>query len=190
MTGTATPYLEPLDTTAQVFRSLTLYALAEYQSGHATALTLGASGNKFSVSDNGRGHGIGRVVEGVPYLRFIYSHLDYPFSPSVGGPVQLQGLGMSLLNNLCSELRLTVRKPQETLLLTFRAGSLCDERRVPEVNAESGNTVQGEVRSELQPQPTAEAQLEEWLRHVQRVNPGLVLSFNGRQLSAESGSAP
>ncbi len=189
MTGTESPHLEPLDTTAQVFRTLTLYALAEYQSGHATALTLSASGNTFSVSDNGRGHGIGRAVEGVPYLRFIYNHLDYPFSSSVGGAVQLQGLGMSLLNALCSELHLTVRKPQETLLLTFRTGRLHEEKRVPEANAQSGNTVQGEVRPELQPWPTAAARLEDWLRRVQRVNPGLSLSFNGKQLHGESNSA-
>ena len=189
MNGTESPYLEPLDTTSQVFHTLTLYALAEYQSGHATALALSASGNSFSVSDNGRGHGISRTVEGVPYLHFIYSHLDYPFSSSVGGGVQLQGLGMSLLNSLCSELRLTIRKPQETLLLTFRAGRLCEERRVSEANGEGGNTVQGEVRPELQPRPTAEAQLEEWLRRVQRVHPGLNLSFNGKQLTGESDSA-
>ncbi len=189
MTATESPHVDPLDTTAQVFRTLTLYALAEYQSGHATALTLAASGNTFSISDNGRGHGIGRVIKGVPYLHFVYSHLDYPFSSSVAGAVQLQGLGMSLLNSLCSELHLTVRKPRETLLLTFRAGRLCEESRLTEANAVSGNTVQGVVRPELQARPTAEAQLEEWLRGVQQANPGISLSFNGRQLSGEAHGA-
>ncbi len=189
MTRTESPYLEPLDTTAQVFRTLTLYALAEHQSGHATALTLAASGSTFSVADNGRGHGVDRVIEGVPYLHFIYRHLDYPFGAPVAGAVQLQGLGMSLLNGLCSELHLTVRKPDETLLLGFRAARLCEERRLSEANAVCGNTVQGEVRRELQARPTDEARLEAWLCRLGRVNPGLSLNFNGKQLAGEFQSA-
>ncbi len=183
MTRSESPYLEPLDTTAQVFRTLTLYALAEHQSGHATALTLAASGSTFSISDNGRGHGADRVIEGVPYLHFIYSHLDYPFSAPVAGAVQLQGLGMSLLNSLCSELHLTVRKPDETLLLTFRAARRCEERRLSEANAVCGNTVHGVVRRELQARPTDEARLEEWLCRLGQVHPGLSLNFNGKQLA-------
>ena len=189
MTGTEPPHVEPLDTTAQVFRAMTLYALAEHQSGNASALTLSASGNAFSVSDNGRGHGIDRTAEGVPYLRFIYSHFDYPFGSSTDAAVQLQGLGMSLLNSLCSKLQLTVRKPQETLSLSFCFGRLCEERRVREPNAESGNTLQGEVRAELQPRPTDAAQLEAWLGLVQRANPGLRIRFNGKELVGGPGSA-
>ncbi len=99
--------------------------------------------------------------------------------------MQLQGLGMSLLNCLCSELRLTVRKPQEALLLVFREGRLCQERRVSAAQVETGNSVQGEVRPDLQRRPTAEAELEEWLGRVQQAHPGLSLSFNGKRLGGE-----
>lgn len=182
MNGTESPDIEPLDVTGQVVRALTLYALAEHQSGHATTLALRATGHFFSVSDNGRGHDIRRTVAGVPYLHYIYSHLDYPFAPAIGGDVQLQGIGMSLLNSLCSELRLTVRKPLETLRLTFRAGHRCEERRLPEANRECGNTVEGEVRPELQPRPTGEAQIARWLHRIHRANPAVELSFNGKPL--------
>ncbi len=190
MTAPESPKLEPLDATGQVFRALTLYALAEHQGGHATRLNLSARGRSFSVADNGRGHALDRSVEGVPYLSFIYRHLEYPFAASRGGDVQLQGLGMSLLNRLCAELHLVVRRPQETLHLGFRGGRACEERRVAESNEECGNTVSGELRSELQPQPTDEAALEAWLGQVLRANPGLALSFNGKLLAALSGGAP
>lgn len=183
------PDFEPLDLAGQAFRALTLYALAEYQNGHATSLILNATGNSFGVSDNGRGHSLGRTVEGIPYLHFIYSHLAYPFGSPVGGDVQLQGIGMSLLNSLCSELRLTVRKPLETLHLTFRAGRLCAEQHLSQPNEESGNAVQGKVRPELQPHATDEGQIEQWLQRIQRVSPGLKLSFNGRQLPGLRSSA-
>lgn len=172
------------DLTGHVVRALTLYALAEFQGGHATALALRATGNAFSVSDNGRGHGIDRTVNGVRYLDFIYNHFDYPFDSTRGGEVQLQGIGMSLINSLCSELRLTVRKPLETLTLTYRAGLFCAETRLVAANEESGNTVEGEVRSELQRRPTDQAQLEQWLLRIQQSNLGLELRFNGRLLLA------
>ena len=65
-----------------------------------------------------------RTVEGSPYLDFIYTHLDYPFGVGSTKPVQLHGLGMSLLNRLCAELKVSVRKATATLSLRFEAGRL------------------------------------------------------------------
>lgn len=170
----------PLDLTGQVVRSLTLYALAEFQSGHATALAVQARGRSFSVSDNGRGHGLDRKVSGVSYLQVIYNQLEYPFPDGQAGEVQLQGIGLSLINTVCAELRLTVRKPSESLRITYRAGRLCEEQRLAGPQSETGNTLKGEVRAELQHQPTDEACLHQWLRRLHRAHPGLALSFNGR----------
>lgn len=56
-----------------------LYALLEFQSGHATTIRVTAQGNTFSIADNGRGHPIDKSVDGTSYLKFIYAHFDYPF---------------------------------------------------------------------------------------------------------------
>lgn len=88
-----------------IVQALVLYSLAEFQGGHCTAIRVEAKNLAFSVSDDGRGHAIDRIVSELPYLPFIYTHFDYPFAPSTGAaPVQLQGIGMSLINRVCSDV--------------------------------------------------------------------------------------
>lgn len=96
-------------------RALILYSLAEHQLGHATTIRVTANGNSFSVGDDGRGHASARTVASAPYLKFIYNHFDYSFGLDEAAPVQLQGAGMSLINSLCSELTVEVRKSDAML---------------------------------------------------------------------------
>jgi DNA gyrase/topoisomerase IV subunit B len=120
------------DFAALATRALVLYTLAEFQSGHATTIRVDVEGNALSVADNGRGHAIHRVISGQPYLPFIYTHLDYPFAnaePGEAGQVQLQGIGMSLLNALCSELSVIVRKREGTLRVCYESARLVREER-------------------------------------------------------------
>ncbi len=172
-----------VDVGHQIVRALALYGLAEYQAGHASLLTVHVSDHWFSVSDNGRGHGIDREIDGVSYLNYVYTHLDYPFAPGIGGPVQLQGIGMSLLNTLCSELRLTVRKPTETLVREYRSGRACSERRFASTNTATGNTVEGEVSPQFRSARADWAPLGEWLGRIKQGHPGLGISLNDRPIS-------
>jgi DNA gyrase/topoisomerase IV subunit B len=181
-----------LDITAQVVRALCLYAIAEFQSGHATTLHVTAEGGSFSVADDGRGHAVDRSVAGAPYLQFIYTQLDYPFGLAEGGPVQLQGIGMSLLNALCSDLSVTVRKPNKTLQLTYKAGRLCHEGCVDTLTQSSGTTVAGTVHPQLQQvqqQPTDVDKLERWLAGVLAAHPAMKLHFNGKAVHAQPSTA-
>ena len=176
--------LNASDVTENVVRALVLYALAEFQSGNARTLRVSAEGTAFSVSDDGRGHAIDKTVAGSPYLPFIYTHLEYPFDAREGGPVQLHGIGMSLLNALCSELSVTVRKKTETLCMNYRAGRLHEELRVKNENEATGNTVSGKVSSHLQLAGTSVASIEHWLVGVLAANAGLKMHFNGKELHA------
>lgn len=178
----STTTLDSMDITAQAVRVLTLYALAEFPFGNATTVRVDAQGLSFSVSDDGRGHAIDRTVAGSPYLPFIYSHLDNPFAGHQGGPVQLHGLGMSLLNAMCSELCVTVRKKSGTLRITYRAGHLHEEQRDHQANDETGNMVAGTVDSQIQRIHTSAEGIEQWLSRVSAANPGLKLYFNGKAL--------
>ena len=171
-----------LDVTAQAVRALTLYALAEFQSGNATTIRVRAEGASFSVSDDGRGHAIDRIIAGSPYLPYIYTHFDYPFAAFKGGPVQLHGIGMSLLNAICSELSVIVHKKTETCRLTYRSGQLHEEARTDYPNQESGNTVSGTVNSQIQRAPTNNESIERWLVGVLASNLGLSLYYNDKKL--------
>jgi DNA gyrase/topoisomerase IV subunit B len=170
-------------------QTLVLYSLCEHQLGHATRINVFAQGNAFSVSDNGRGHAISRTVEGAPYLDFIYEHLAFPYGRTASPPVQLQGLGMSLLNQLCTTLEVTVRKPTTTLHIRYASGQRVDHVVIEEANPETGNTISGAVRSGPDSDLVDFAALSTWLSAVQRVNPGLNVAFNGNQLSLVAGGA-
>ena len=167
-----------------LLRALVLYSLAEHQLGHATTIRVTANGSAFSVSDDGRGHAIARTVASAPYLKFIYNHFDYPFDSDEAAPVQLQGIGMSLINSLCSELTVVVRKRDATLRLAFRDGQLHEYqvRDVASDAAETGNTIAGTVRATLGGDGVDCAALERWLRQLLPVHPTLRIVFNGEPL--------
>lgn len=178
------PTAERFDLTACVVRALVLYSLAEFQSGHATTIRVTVDGTVFSVADDGRGHAIDRAVDGTPYMRFVYEHLEFPHASGVGAPVQLQGIGLSLVNALCSELIVTVRKADASLRLRFREGRL--ERSEPgsATANETGNTIAGTISPRLCPAPADGRLLEGWLLRVLAACPSLQLHFNGRRLQA------
>lgn len=172
------------DLAATAVRALVLYGLAEHQSGHATTIRVSKRGAGFGISDDGRGHPLDKALEGTPYLRFIYTHFDYPFGSAQAAPVQLQGIGMSLVTALCAELVLTVRKPGETLTATFRNGQLVDSQRRALAAEHTGTTVQGRLRPGLPFDEGDDPRLAAWLRGIVQAHPALALEFNGRPLSA------
>ena len=166
-----------------------LYFLAEFQSGNASTIRVTAEGASFSISDNGRGHPIDKTVEGTSYLRFIYTHLDYPFESGRNAPVQHQGIGMSLVNALCSELQLTVKKRDAELRLLFRDGQLVESTRTAVASDETGITVSAKIAPHLCIKSVASSSIEEWLLGVLATAPSLRLFFNGRQLQPPPPSA-
>ena len=166
-----------------VIRTLVLYSLAEVQLGHARSIRVVASGHSFSVEDDGRGHSIAKTIEGSPYLRFIYTHLDYPFGETESKPVQLQGLGMSLLNSLCAELSVFVQKPNASLRLAFQGGKLV-HREYKEVAGQTGNKVSGVLSTSVEANPFDVQSLQDWFSTVASATPSLSLYFNGQLLQA------
>ena len=167
-----------------VIRALVLYSLAEHQAGHATTIRVSATENSFTVEDDGRGHAIGRTVADQPYLKFIYSHLSYPYSLPQSAPIQLQGIGMSLINALCAELHVTVRRREGTLCLLFKDGILqSHEPQVPGSVNPTGNTISGTIRAQFSGSLN-EGELWNWLKEVLASAPSLGLYLNGQEVNA------
>jgi DNA gyrase/topoisomerase IV subunit B len=175
----------PPNLTACIVRALVLYSLAEFQVGHAATIRVNAEGISFTVADDGRGHAIERAVGGSPYLKFVYTHLDYPFETAQDSPIQLHGIGMSLINTLCSELTVTVRKRDATLRMTFRDGQLSREDLTNAQSEETGNTISGTVRPQLQKDGTDPGDTRQWLLGILAASPSLKLYFNGEALHAD-----
>lgn len=171
-----------VDLTGIALRALLLYSLAEFQTGYATTIRITATGTSFGIADNGRGHPIDRVVDGTAYVNFIYTHFDCPFESGQSSPVQLQGIGISLVNALCSELALTVKKRDETLQLLFQDGKLQNKSRTKVESEETGITVSAKINPQVQRSGVAADLLQDWLLGVLASNPTLKLFFNDREL--------
>ncbi len=96
---------------------------------------------------------------------------------------------MSLVNTLCSELAVTVRKANTALLLSFTEGQLSSSRRLDNQYEETGNTIAGTIKPLLQVNGIALPQLHTWLLSVLSVNPTLRLFLNEHELHAPQGNA-
>lgn len=171
-------------------RTLVLYSLAEFQGGHATTLRVSANGERFAVADDGRGHAIARSVAGAPYLPFIYTHLDYPFAGGAA-PIQLQGLAMSLLNTMCSELDISVRKRNALLQMSYRHGELNTYQVTDVVSSETGNHVAATLDPRLSANAATveSADIDRWLRGLLLAHPTLQLWFNDQRLYPPAAAA-
>ncbi len=182
MDATQPPHQTAPDTLIAVVKSLVLYSLAEVQSGHASTIRVSVQGRSFSVSDDGRGHALAREVDGVPYLTLIYRHFEYPFGRPQAAPVQLQGLATSLVNALCSDLVVTVRKPQGGLVSRFRDGCPAGEVVLAAEPQRTGNCIEGTIRACVQPNASGLDDLRRWLAEVAAAHAGLKLYFNDQHL--------
>ena len=168
-----------MDVAALVVKSLVLYALAEHQAGHARTVCVDIDDGGFSVSDDGRGHAIHRDIEGTPYLALIYEQVQYPFGGSSPGPVQPQGIGMSLINALCIELEVLVQKADCEHRLHYIGGRLHAHERTSKFSAQTGNRIRGRIDPAFQSTQPSRVELQSWLEAIQKAAPALALQFNG-----------
>ena len=116
-------------------------------------------------------------------------HLDYPFNTTQSSPIQLHGIGMSLINTLCSELSVTARKRDATLRMAFLNGQLSSEELIDVRSEDSGNAISGTVRPQLQNEGANPERIRRWLLAVHAASPSLKLHFNGKELRGTPPSA-
>ena len=174
------------DLTTSLVKSLVLYSLAEFQSGHARTIRVSISAESFSVADDGRGHALDRVLSGVSYVRSVYTQLAYPFEAGHQYPVQLQTIGLSLINVLCSELSVNIRKRETTLRLSYRNGDPEIEELITTHSDETGNTISGTICLQLRSTHDGFSTLLSWLKRVKQSHPDLRLFFNGIETNGPS----
>ena len=165
-----------------VVRALVLYHLAEYQSGNATTIKVNIQNHTFRVSDNGRGHAINRTINGLPYLRLVYSQLEYPFGLGTDTPIQLHTIGISLINSLCSELVVTVSKTEKTYIKHYKQGQLNKEEIMDNQEAVTGTAIEGKINPDLFPEEIDLQNFETWLKEIKSIHQQLRLFFNEKEL--------
>ena len=165
-----------------VVRALVLYHLAEYQSGNATTIKVNIQNHTFRVSDNGRGHAINRTINGLPYLRLVYSQLEYPFGLEIDTPIQLHTIGISLINSLCSELVVTVSKTEKTYIKHYKQGQLNKEEIMDNQEAVTGTAIEGKINPDLFPEEIDLQNFETWLKEIKSIHQQLRLFYNEKEL--------
>lgn len=166
-----------------ILRTLTLYAVAECQTGVASQIDITSAGRTFRVADDGRGHSPTRTVgPAIRYIEAIYGQLNYPFSSHEPVPVQLQGLGIALINAFCEELRITARTVSGGASLTYRNGRLESTDYDADADDTTGTEVAGEVRPDLHLAPLDEERFDQWLRHVAQANPAAIIRHNDKRV--------
>ena len=165
-----------------IVRALVLYHLAEFQSGNATTIHVNIQGHNFRISDNGRGHAIHRTINGLPYLRLVYSQLEYPFDLDQDTPIQLHTIGISLINSLCKELVVTVRKKESKHIYYYEGGQLQKEETKEISEDVTGTSIEGKINPDLLPGEMDLQDIEQWLVGVRSLHKQLRLFFNGREL--------
>jgi hypothetical protein len=89
---------------------------------------------------------------------------------------------MSLLNTLCRQLTVTVRKPEATLHLSFQDGQFLRSERVDAASEETGNTVAGTIKPQLQTAAIDLPQLHTWLLGVLCATSSLRIFLNNHEL--------
>jgi DNA gyrase/topoisomerase IV subunit B len=166
----------------EVVRALLLYHLAEYQSGNATTIKVNMENHTFRVSDNGRGHAIHRTINGLPYLRLVYSQLEFPFGLDTDTPIQLHTIGISLINSLCNELVVTVNKTEKTYIKHYKHGQLNKEEAIENQENVTGTAIEGKIDPDLFPEEIDVQHFEAWLKEIKSINQGLRLFFNDKEL--------
>ncbi len=174
------------DLAEMAVRAVVLYSLMEHQAGNASTIRVTKRGRTFSVSDDGRGHSLDRTVRGTSYLSFVYTHFEYPFETVPGVPVQLHGIGTSLVNALCTDLTLTVRKHDETLTIVWKNAMVHDAQRAPTSNEQTGLTLEGRVRDDLLADEASIDELEAWLQRVSLTHPRLSVFLNDRPVASRT----
>ncbi len=117
-------------------------------------------------------------------MKFVYTHLDYPFEQRQSAPLQLHAIGMSLINVLCSELAVTTHKHDLTLRMSFANGRLSDYEIIAVKSEETGNAISGNVNPQLQRDGVDTRRLRYWLVDLLTATPTLRLFFNGLELHA------
>lgn len=117
----------------------------------------------------------------MPYLRLVYSQLEYPFETEQDTPIQLHTIGISLINSLCKELVVTIHKPELVYRQHYEDGQLKQEETEENPEHRTGTTVEAELDADLLPGEIGLRQIEEWLAEIKSMHKGLHLSFNGRE---------
>ena len=165
-----------------IIRALVLYHLAEYQYGNSTTIEVNVQSHTFRTSDDGRGHAIDKTIDGFPYLKLVYSQLEYPFGLDNDTPIQLHTIGMSLINALCSELVVTIYKTEKAYIKYYRDGRLNREETKENMENAKGTTIEGKINAELFPGGLDHQDLEQWLKMIKSIHEPLRLLYNEREL--------
>ena len=174
----------PVSGPAMLFRCAFAYSLLEFQAGHVAKIDVEAEGNRMSITDDGRGHDIGRQVGGIPYVEMIYSQLGIREQNARMREIAIHALGVSLFSAFCLELVVEARKDNETVRARFADGRLTEMESLDAAASRTGNTIYFTLSPVKLREIASEDEIRDYLRWIKAENPTLGLSLNGNAIEA------
>lgn len=165
-----------------IFKTLLFYSLAEYQNGYVSEIEVSTEQNHISIRDNGRGHAVDRLVDGVPYLQLVYSHLRFPDKETLPN-VQLHALGMSIINEFSKTLEIKIMKSAQTTVVIFENGEMKATKELPNPGGKTGNLLSIELSEQICSSKIDAEKIRAILVSTKNACRNLNLFFNGKEIS-------
>ena len=161
-------------------------SIDEFVMGHGKVIVLTIQDSTVRVRDYGRGIPLGKLKDCASKINTGAKYDSEAFKKSVG----LNGVGIKAVNALSSNFTIRAFRGQATRTITFEAGSVIQEDREDQLNANekdgtciefvADNTVFGSFRFRQE-------FVENMLRNYAYLNRGLTLQYNGRKFKSDRG---
>lgn len=165
-----------------MFKTVMAYVITEHLGGKANVVKVHYKDNLISISDNGRGHSVERNIDGIPYLDMVYCQLSlFDTNPDLNTFVY-QALGMSLISEMCDQIKLTVANHGKIRNFGISNGIITKLSEYEDSECGSGNTIEYLAKEAID-EALAESDIFKTLQTVASKYSNLTVYFNDQLLS-------
>ena len=163
-------------------------AIDEFVMGHGREINISIDeAGRVDVRDYGRGIPLGKLFDCAAQINTGAKYDSEAFKKSVG----LNGVGIKAVNALSSFFEIQAWREGKTKAIEFSKGDVVEEMKKPVADKESqsGTRLSFEVDRSIFPKNVKwkDAYVERMCRYYSFLNPGLVLTFNGKKYKSKHG---
>ncbi len=159
-------------------------SIDEYVMGHGKQITVTVSDGLVTVSDNGRGIPLGKVVDCVSKINTGGKYDSKAFKKSVG----LNGVGTKAVNALSEHFLVQSVREGEVKRASFENGNLIDDAPIMTSSHSNGTTIEFRPNTTIFKDYAYRMEyIEQMLWNYAYLNAGLKLKFNGKTLVSKKG---
>ncbi len=166
-----------------MFKTVIAYVVTEHLEGEAKTLKVKFEDDFITISDDGRGHAIGKIINGIPYLEMVYCQLSLADSRPALTSFVYPALGMSLFAEMCEKINLTVAKHGKIHKFCISDGSVIKVSESESSDTITGNTIEYSVKEHVD-SPIKESDIISTLQNIAVKFKNLNVYFNNQLLES------